>query len=169
MLSIGIDPGWSSCGWAIVDTASGQVLGSGSYVPKESGSIYYAVKALRDSIKESLSEVEYPDIKQVFLERFVAYRGVQTSSSEEILMFIGALTYFFELQVVPLTLVRAIDWKPKINKWLVKTRGFSNPYDSFDKKFSLLAAKTLSGKESLNDHEADAVCLSFLYQVETKK
>ena len=166
MLAVGIDPGWSSCGWAITDMSSEKVLGSGSFVPKDQKSILSAIDFLRKALREANQKDE---VKSVFIERFVAYRGVQTSSSEEILMFIGALVYFFELNGVTVNLIRAIDWKPKINKWLVKNRGFSNPQEGFNKKFSLLAAKTLSGNVSLNDHEADAVCLSFLYQTEAKK
>jgi hypothetical protein len=63
-------------------------------------------------------------------------------------------------------MVRAIDWKPKVCKYLVRKKGFNNPYPSFDKQFSILAANTLSGGDTKVDHEADAVCLSYLGMIE---
>lgn len=153
MLTLGIDPGWSSCGWAVNDSEKG-IISSGNFVPKEKGMVN-AVHNLSPSVVGVL--------ETVFIERFVAYRGVQTSSSEDILMFIGALQFYFLSLGLKVELTRAIDWKPKLCKWLVKNKGFSNPFPSFDKNFSLLAAKTLSGADSLTDHEADAICLSYLH------
>jgi hypothetical protein len=46
--------------------------------------------------------------------------------------------------------------------YLVKAKGLSNPYTSFNKKYSLWAAEQLSGQKFKSDHEADAVCLSYM-------
>ena len=163
---IGIDPGWSSCGYAIVNEES-ELVCSGSYIPKESGDITKAVNLLLTLfLKEERGIFTTLTPLVVNIERFVAYRGVQTSSSEEILMFIGALIYAFGNAGETVLLTRAIDWKPKLCKWLVRNKGFNNPFPSFDKKFSLLAAETVSGKKGINDHEADAICLAYIALVE---
>lgn len=107
-------------------------------------------------------------INDVFIERFVVYEGKHSSASEDILILIGGLQYFFQRNpMCKVYMLRAIEWKQRLCKYLVRTKGFSNPYPSFDKKFSLLAAKTISGEDSINtNHEADAICLSFMKEVQ---
>lgn len=163
--SIGIDPGWASCGFAVMQDS--KVIFKGSYVPRDhKGTILGFVEHLESELTKAGIDI-YSDhnIQDVTIERYVAYKGIQSEASENILMLIGGLNFYFN-QVAPVNMVRAIEWKPKICKYLVRTKGFNNPYTSFDKKFSILAAKTLSGLELDTDHEADAICLSYLGEVD---
>ena len=154
---IGIDPGWSSCGIAVVE--KDKTIFTNSYIPKKSSDICEAVAIGIANLPIVISIAEEVE---VVIERFVAYKGVHSESSEQILMFIGALVFSFQERNIKVHLVRAIDWKPKICKYLVRTTDFSNPYPSFDKKYSLLAAEKLSGIKLKSDHEADAICLAYL-------
>jgi hypothetical protein len=160
--SIGIDPGWASCGIALQQ--DGKLLSKTHFVPRDvtkndnlDGAVTYAYEA---------GKMLGAEPKQVFIERYVAYKGIHSDMSERILMYIGALKYEYERRNIAVHMVRAIDWKPKICKFLVRTKEFNNPYPSFDKKFSILAAEVLSGQKFKTDHEADAVCLSYLSVVE---
>lgn len=165
---LGIDPGWASCGVAVQD--SGVLLRSFHFVPREidkTGNFDVILKYLAKELDEK-NDVELDLITDLNMERYVAYKGVQSEIAEQILMFIGALKYWAEDIGFNVNMVRAIDWKPKICKHLVRTQGFNNPYPSFDKKYSILAATTLSGKTFKTDHEADAVCLSYLNEVPAK-
>lgn len=160
MITIGIDPGWSSFGIAI--TKDDALLAYTSFVPKKYGTTTEFVKALNMWIGGELYKVfpEDPDL-QIYIERFVTYGGTQTDP-ENILMLIGALDYFFTEKYSKPTLIRALDWKVRICHHLVKSKGLSNPGTKFDKKYSLWAAENLSGKKFKSDHEADAVCLSYM-------
>lgn len=99
------------------------------------------------------------------LERYVSYKGVNTAEAENILMLIGglrqALRYSQASLPFDVLLVRAIDWKTDLVKYLVKNKGFDNPSTSLDKKFSIAAAKCIIGNHEIKtDHEADAICLA---------
>lgn len=160
---VGIDPGWASCGYSL--TTDGKVVVKGFLEPRQfvedgevlSSAVDEVWNQLRVFPKDSLEMFD-----RLYIERYVAYAGVTSSASEQILMFIGALVHRFEFDGIPVTMVRAIDWKPKVCKYLVRTQGFNNPHPSFDKKYSILAAEALSGQKFKTDHEADAVCLSYL-------
>lgn len=164
-LYIGIDPGWSSCGFHV--RTDSQVFASGVYVPKELGSFYsakqYLINLVTNPSKEhnGIRTALKGHYVQASVERFVAYKGVVSEASEDILMFIGAVTSSLQELGYEVGLVRAIDWKPKLAKWLVRNKNFDNPSTSFDKKFSLAAAEALTGKKPKTDHEADAICLSY--------
>ena len=167
--TLGIDPGWSSCGVCL--QLEGKVLGAKNFVPSEYGTPWdFYNSGLLPWLEPLLKDGEVY-ISNVRMERFVAYAGVHSEASEKILMLIGALAYALEescsyINAVDIGLVRAIDWKQKLCKYLVRTKGFSNPYPSFDKQYSILAAKTLWPEFTGSNHEADAVCLSFLTIVE---
>jgi hypothetical protein len=157
VITIGIDPGWSSFGIGL--TQGGKLLSKTSFIPKNDKTIHAFISTLDEYLTcQTLGEVEF----EVYIERFVAYAGVQSSASEDILMLIGALDYYFSVNYAKPKLVKAIDWKVKVVHHLVKTKGVSNPSKSLDKKFSLWAAEQLSGEGMSSDHEADAVCLSYL-------
>ncbi len=177
---IGIDPGWASCGYSV--TLDGKVLVKGNFVPRDEVGpaevLVGAVERLTSLVEDGLKLVHEDDslksIFKMYIERFVAYKGVQSEVNEAILMFIGAVIHKFESGGAVVVPVRAIDWKPKVCKYLVRTQNFNNPYPSFDKKYSILAASALSGLQFKTDHEADAVCLSYLeiidrYNAENKK
>ena len=150
---LGIDPGWMSCGIALIKGKD--LILSRNLVPKDCLSIKGAVHSIFDGFPEDI------EISSVTIERFVAYEGKHSAQSENILMFIGALVYFFQVMEVKVNQVRAIDWKPAVCKHLVRTTDFSNPYPAFNKKYSLLAAEKFSGQKLETDHEADAVCLAY--------
>ena len=153
MITIGIDPGWASFGIAIKDGPSA------SFVPKNYGSRVNFIGVLHcwllESIKRDMEDVD------IYIERYVTYGGV-TTDPEQILMLIGALEYYFTQNFNKPILIKALDWKVKLVHHIVKTTGESNPSKSLDKKFSIWAAEKMSGKKFKSDHEADAVCLSYL-------
>ncbi len=164
--SLGIDPGWASCGLAVYSKPG--ILFKASYIPRNHGGNIkgFIEKLEKDFLDHSMQLGTDPIFDTVTIERYVAYKGIHSDASEAILMLIGALNYYFEDKGSTIHMVRAIDWKPKICKYLVRAKGFDNPYPNFDKRFSLLAAKTLSGLELDTDHEADAICLSYLGEVD---
>lgn len=159
MLTIGIDPGWASFGAAI--TLNNSLVSKTSFVPKKYGGISEFIDVFDSWLIGSIGVNNRREVTKVYIERFVSYGGVQTDP-ENILMLIGALDYFFSINYVKPTLVRALDWKVKLCHYLVKTNGVSNPGKNFDKKYSLWAAEQLSGEKFKSDHEADAVCISYL-------
>jgi hypothetical protein len=164
VITIGIDPGWATFGMAI--NVDGKIISRTSFEPRSfltnDNFIWEIHKVLVSTLTEN--NLHWDIIYNIYIERFVAYAGVQSSASEDILMLIGALDYFFASKYSKPILVKAIDWKIKICRHLVKTQGFSNPRKNLDKKFSLLAAELLSGGRIESDHEADAVCLSNILQ-----
>lgn len=166
MITLGIDPGWASCG--VAASQEGKILRSFHFVPRDhakGGSLDEVLGWLTTELDE-VDGVELDCIRGAYIERYVAYAGVTSAASEDILMFIGALKYWLENKGIPVTMVRAIDWKPKVAKYLVRKFGANNPNASFDKKFSIFAASTLSSKQFKTDHEADAVCLSYLGEID---
>ena len=149
---IGVDPGSVNLGYAIISN-EGKVLGVGGMNPSLIG--------LTETVQKISSLVPDKTIPILSIERYVAYKGVMNSASEEILMLIGALVYEFERREETVLQFRAIDWKPELCKRLYKDKGFKNPSSKFDKKFSMAACKELTGMIPSNDHEADAICLAF--------
>ena len=153
---VGIDPGWQSFGICVREPGEEpDVVG---FVPANYPSFSEFLQEVRCKVKSEGSVV-------LTIERFVPYGNVQSSAGEDTLMVIGALRYMFESAGAEVGLVRAIDWKQRLCKYLVKNKGFSNPSSSFDKKFSLAAAQALLGYALKSDHEADAVCLSFYGEI----
>lgn len=163
--SIGIDPGWASCGYCMLDP-EGDVMVSDNYVPRDAPTFQQAVGFITDSTVGILYDRHLVGIVDCHIERFVAYAGIATKETENILMFIGALKYAFLQEEATVDMVRAADWKPLMAKYLVRTKGFKNNSTSFDKKFSLQAAKALHPLlGNITDHEADAICLSHLDRI----
>ena len=163
MITLGIDPGWASFGIAAQE--DGKLLEAISFVPKNFGSTWNFIGELNHWVMEKLrsSDKIWSIENPIYIERFVSYGGTQTDP-EKILMLIGALEYWFATQYTAPVLVKAIDWKVKLCHHIVQTTGESNPSKSLDKKFSIWAAEKLSGVKFKSDHEADAVCLSYLTQ-----
>ena len=149
---LGIDPGWSSFGYAQVD-GNGELL-----------SIYDTGKPKDHGITTFISTVlgKPEGVVSLTMERFVPYDGMYTTATETVTMMIGALQYHYELLGIKVHLFRAIEWKPALCKWLVKNKGFKNPSIRFDKEFSIAAAECLCGKSIKSDHRADAICLAYL-------
>ena len=149
MYSVGIDPGWVNLGYAVLD---GRSL-------VETGAINPSLTSLRVTVDSMVDTKWIPDV--VSMERYVAYKGIMNAASEHILMIIGGLTYAYSSQGVPVNLFRAIEWKSTLNKYLFRTFDFRNPSTSFDKKFSVAAAKFITGQDIVSDHIADAICLAY--------
>lgn len=160
---MGIDPGWKNLGYAVVNlNAEGQLslLKSGTMDPSSLG--------LVGTVEYLVENLDTPSPEIVTIERFVSYKGVNSSAFENIAMLIGGINYAFQkegsvLESYP-QLVRAIEWKTELVKLLVKNKGFDNPSTSLDKKFSIAAAKScldIPG-DFKSDHEADAICLACL-------
>jgi hypothetical protein len=156
MITIGIDPGWAT--FAIAINKDGLIIHKESFSPKSFVRRDYFITELG----KRFTFIDDKEVINVYIERFVAYAGVQSSASEDIIMLIGALDYYFAVNYSKPILVKAIDWKIKICQHLVKTKEFSNPRKNLDKKFSLTAAELLCGEKVTSDHEADAICLSYL-------
>ena len=160
---LGIDPGWVNLGAAVTKCENGEwsLVASRTFNPSK-------LKDPTDDICYWAEDVlpDYGMPSTACLERYVSYKGVNTAEAENILMLIGGLreairwTLWRDESTQPL-LVRAIDWKTDLVKYLVKNRGFDNPSTSLDKKFSIAAAKCIIGNHDIpTDHEADAICLS---------
>ena len=159
-LIVGIDPGWKSFG---VSGVEGDDVIIKSYVPSSYPTYSFF-------LNEVWKDIGSPDCSTgtLYIERFVSYSNVMSDASEDILMMIGATKLFFETKGFDIRMVRAIEWKSKLCKWMFRNLKFNNPSSSFDKKYSIAAAKALlkafckDGIKIKSDHEADAICLSFL-------
>jgi hypothetical protein len=164
---LGVDPGWQSFGVAL--NVNGGNVYANNFVPSEYETPYnFLIDGLFPTLEKDVG-FKVALIEHMFIERFVAYAGIHSDASEKILMMIGAICYAMQERCYSCDtrMVRAIDWKQRLCKYLVRTQGFDNPYPSFDKKFSILAAQTISGNKSIaTNHEADAICLSYLREVE---
>lgn len=159
---VGIDPGWKNLGIALLSVNTDSSLtfvSSKTYNPSSYVNLNEFISALK---KEFL--LDY-DVQTAHIERYVPYAGTFTSESENVNQIIGALSfYLIDAYSCPIRLSRVIDWKKKLVKELYKSKGFSNPSTSLDKKFSMAAAKAcvdLSSCGKITDHEADAICLAF--------
>lgn len=148
---LGIDPGWATFGFAQVDE-DGNLVKSWGSVPRSLG--------LSRFIIEKLPKVDPGS--QLVCERYVAYEGNMNSATEILNMMIGAIQFYYESEGTNVKLVRAVEWKTALCKWLVHNKGFKNPSTRFDKVFSKAAAECLSGKPIKSDHEADAICLAYV-------
>lgn len=155
----GIDPGSRNLGYAclIIDEHGKVMIYDVEHIDPQELGFSKTINFLRQM--GNMTEA-------VIIERYVAYKGIHNAASEEILMLIGGIRLTFE--EYPVSLVRAIEWKPAICKYLVKNKDFSNPSQSLDKKFSMAAAKCIVGKidgfeDQLikTDHVADAICLAY--------
>lgn len=170
---LGIDPGWKNLGFGVVtfNTETKEIKRIHSQVFNTSGykSITEAVKAIAAKFVEYAKP--FLDAGAVFkgftMERFIAYKNVDSAEFEIINRLIGALAIYFETNFdlqTPTRLERAIDWKMNLVKSLHINKQFENPSTSLDKKFSLAAGKAVTTvpEDFKTDHEADAVCLAAL-------
>lgn len=180
-LRLGIDPGYKNLGYALLEETSGEfkVLSAGTANPSQG-----PLEAFPEVLLASLALPPHLAFDSVSIERYVAYQGVMTGDSEHILNLIGILRAMAYVSYSTLPhLYRAIDWKTFLVKALFKRRGFRNPSESLDKKFSLAAAACILSpigtptKEAVanlsnlgvkNDHEADAVCIAAIPFYEDK-
>jgi hypothetical protein len=154
-MELGIDPGTKNIGIAVTD--NGKLITSYVMDFEDVGGRHHAIDEVINTVGEWAPY-------HVNIERFVPYSGVYSKAAEEIILFIGGVDYALH-QDCNVSLYRAIEWKPALCKYLVKTRGFSNPSKSFDKKFSMAAAESICGIKPKTDHEADAICLSHIRRI----
>ena len=166
--SVAVDPGWKNLGFAIVRRKVGDENISLVYScvlnPAKLGGILPCLTKVCKLIEEYIPH----NASKVYsgLERYVAYQGVNTSESENILMMIGALVvgmHYFNKGTSNTNMVRAIEWKTSLVKALFKWRKFNNPSAKLDKKFSIAAAKCIIGDIKIEtDHECDSICIAAL-------
>jgi hypothetical protein len=160
--SVGIDPGWKNLGISIVkkSTEGLELIHSLTLNPSEIAD----AKRCRLILSEVITQIPPQTVKHFVVERYVSYQNVNTAEAENILMLIGGLLesgrhLFYGSDIL---MLRAIEWKMELVKTLVKLKGFNNPSDKLDKKFSIAAAKACLDKEPTfkTDHEADSICLA---------
>ncbi len=159
---VGIDPGWTNLGFAVLND-NNEIEVAKTLNPSDKG-IAHTVEYI-DAWLETVSSLA--KMQHLTMERYVAYKGVHNPRSEEILMLIGALNYGLRNQVRAQAMVRAIDWKPALCKHLFKEKGFRNPSKTFDKDFSMAAAEAICGEIPSSDHVADAICLAYFPRIKT--
>jgi hypothetical protein len=146
MITCGIDPGLTNTGIAVM---SGRELVF-SETLKVRGLTIHEVKTYFEVLQNKY------EIERTGVERFASYRGVTSSDTENLLMFIGILISYMPSP----QLVRAIDWKVQLSHKLY-VEGFRNKAKSLDKTFSKDAAEFLLGKKLKSHHECDAVLLGY--------
>lgn len=151
MICIGIDPGNKNTGLGYINE-EGEFLQSIHIVPDDLG--------FNEAV-DYIFENAHSEIGVVTIERYVSYGQPQTAAAEKITMLIGAIAYKAEQLGASVYTFKAFDWKVGLCKYLYKTKGFENPSQSLDKKFSLAAAECITGIKFKTDHEADAVCLAY--------
>ena len=163
----GIDPGWVNLGLAVLRRPSDQT-------PDDPRTWTFLVdhtsvlkpKSRERDLERFCSELflcsDAQEGASLSLERYVAYQGVTTHESENILLLIGALRQAWYTQVKSQAhLFRAIDWKTGLVQLLNKHCGFDNQYPDLKKGFSIQAAKFICPTHEFDtDHEADAICLA---------
>lgn len=150
---IGVDPGTVNLGFAAIEDNKEHPLVSKGMIDPSKLTIKATVELLFNSL---------PGGNLVFVvERYVAYNGKLSEATERILMIIGAIVFEAQRRGHEVLMFRAIDWKPEIAKYLFKNHSFKNPSTALDKKFSVAAAKALTGVSDLTTHTADAICLAF--------
>lgn len=154
-LFLGVDPGWKNLGWC-VSNGEGEPQLFGTMNPSE-----YELGTVPKLILDSLGS-KAKNLKGLAMERYVFYDGRYNADSEHILLVTGQFQYMAASLGMETKMFRAIDWKTTLAKYLHKRNGWENPSDSFDKVFSIAAAKEVSGMEFKVDHVADAACLAAL-------
>lgn len=158
---LGIDPGIKNLGLAVITHDSELVL-SRNLNLAEFGSMTDFIDGVICILCDTIEDT----VTHACLERFVSYGNVQSKSTERITMLIGGLVYALNSLEIPTGLYRAIDWKPALCKHLVKNNEFDNPSLKLDKKFSYAAAKSIIKDDAKTDHEADAICLAYMWNVD---
>lgn len=160
--SIGIDPGWKNLSISLVKKLDGKTeqVHSVTLNPSEMND----AKRCRLIFSEIITKVPPQTVTHLVIERYVSYQNVNTSEAENILMLIGSLVeagrhLFYGADII---MIRAIEWKMEMVKTLVKLKGFDNPSDKLDKKFSIAAAKACLDTTPTfkTDHDADSLCLA---------
>jgi hypothetical protein len=164
---VGIDPGWKSLGYCLIqqdtETEIITVLNSKVFNMSSYESITAGVLAITALFQEFRPKNSV--FKQLTMERFISYKNVDSAEFEIINRIIGAIDIFFNeahSPGLPTRLERAIDWKTSLVKALHMVRGFENPSDKLDKKFSIAAAKACVDEDLhfKENHTADALCLA---------
>ena len=159
MYYLGVDPGWTNLGWCLMKDDKPVI--HGTLCPKSIGLGKTAHHLFDLLIKSGINPKL---ISMVCVERFVYFKGVHNPDSENILMVIGEFNCMCSSDEykIPMKMFRSIEWKTALSKHLWLKCAFKNPSDSFDKEYSIAAAKCATGVLFKTDHEADAGCLSYL-------
>lgn len=158
MAHLGIDPGTKNIGVAVTSD-TGKLL---------YGQIWSLDENRAEGMLTLAGRVRYLcgefKVTTAAIERFVAFKGIHSKASEDILMLIGCLWYAIKTFNQPeIKLYRSIEWKPALCRFLVKETQFDNPSQKFDKVFSKAAATQITKEKITNDHLADAIGLSRMW------
>jgi hypothetical protein len=157
-VAVGIDPGWDNLGLAALDS-QGELLFSSTIDCSLHGTSYKAIPKI-------LELLEPYSVATAGIERYVTYgQGTPVKEAEHIQHMIGGLSFAFHLGGAHVMLLRAIDWKPELCKYLHQEQNFRNPSTRFDKKFSIASAVAITGVKPKTDHEADAIGIGYLTSV----
>lgn len=178
ILGIGIDPGLTNFGFAIVEKTgpySVQSLFNNTFSIDQDNLIKSCldlIDNIRSIIQANMSPMSYDEV-HIGIERFVTFGGVHAAASEDICVLIGMLISALDRdfpgirrsEAPPLThihLPRSFEWKNSLVRKLCKNAGFDNPTLKLDKKFSMAAAKHICVNNNVikNDHEADSICIA---------
>jgi len=143
---LGVDPGWAKCGVAVLET-DGKKFSLVKSLVLSPRDLWY-----KNTVEQIMSLS--PPYESIGIERFVTYKGVASSASEDILMLIGALRLGLSPDAV---VFRAIDWKT----YVLHKLGLSSENGKLDKKFSFQACEAVVGVRPKTDHEADAICIAY--------
>jgi Holliday junction resolvasome RuvABC endonuclease subunit len=174
-LSLGIDPGWKNLGIALIkrdDENKVSVVKTGVLTPYLYETIWDTPYHIEDWLKDT--GFKPFEITAVGIERFVSYNNVDSAEQEHILLTIGAVAGHLSracgLASGYVNMYRAFEWKVNLNKYLVKTKKFSNPSTSFDKVFSVAAAKACLDYDYnfKTDHEGDASAIAYYTMVQSE-
>jgi len=173
MISV-ILPGATSAGILAVDVGTTNIgvcyFAGNKVITKHIRGEGVRIANLLKSLDDILNIPATGEVKNVVIERYVPYSGVNSSSSEPVNMLIGMLCLIY--RDVEVSLVRAVEWKFKILKMLYKERvengsGFSNTKKPGDKNVSIDIFRHVTGdKSKITNHEADAFCMAYLKYME---
>lgn len=172
-LFLGVDPGWKNLGFSVLELVDPKefkfkIRSCTTFNPSENSLSFatnlpiHVIKTLQEELFKEFS------LKNLTMERFVPYKGVQSAESENILILTGNIQMMFHLNNpvqesgLNALLVRAIDWKIQMVQFLNKYFNFENPSAALDKKFSIKAAQSIVTNPELikTDHEADSICIA---------
>lgn len=165
-LSLGMDPGWKNFGIALLEQTEDKkvkVVKTEVLHPYQCDTHWGISELIYNFLLLDGNDPPFwPDV--VGIERFVSYNNVDSAETENILMTIGAAAGYLQRRTKKDPyMYRAFEWKVNLNKFLVKEKGFSNPSTSFNKVFSLAAAKACIDFEYdfKTDHEGDACAIAY--------
>ena len=161
---LGLDPGVKNLGYALLKKERGKISVVKTFTLDSAE--YFTMTLFARGIIEEATDYGRRELSTVTIERFVPFAGGSTASGvmEDINLLIGAISgIILERKLPEPLLVRSVEWKTRLVKSLVRSKGFSNPSTSLDKKFSFAAAAAVLDvpyNEKITDHVADSIAIA---------